>query len=379
MGTDSSAFSKRQSLCLKGFAIILLMCIHCFGDVKRFAGYEFNFWPIGQDLFVDLAYYCKICVSIFAFISGYGLYLSVRNKADNVIDTNKWLVSRIIKTLNGFWFIYIISFVLLLKIPDSPIEKYFTKGIVRGGVYVVLDFLGISHLFTTTTINASWWYMSAAIVFILVMPLLVKAVNKFGWLLSFVLIVVIPRVLFNGESFGAMGIYTFILPVFLGALFAQYNLFEKINNIKLLKNKALNEIVLFLGLVLAILVSIYVWIRVSYEKIWEYHYGFAPLLVIIFCNKYLFNGNNFISRFLCVIFSFLGKHSMNMFVFHSFIRVNLLNEFVYSFKYPIVTIVVLTLLSLVASIIFELIKKLIRYNKLMAWFEGKALSLFPAK
>lgn len=379
MSADASAFSKRKSTCLKGVAIILLMCIHCFGSAKRFAGFEFNFWPFEQDLFIDLAYYCKICVSIFAFISGYGLYLSVRKKVDSIAETNRWLISRIIKTMSGFWFIYIISFVALFKIANSPIEKYFVDGTVRGVVYAFLDFLGVSHLFTTTTINASWWYMSAAIVFILFMPLLVKAVNKIGWVLSFVLVVIIPRVLFNGESFGAMGIYTFVLPVFLGALFAQYNLFEKINNFKLLKNKVLNEIVLFVGLVFAIFVSIYIWIRVPYTKIWEYHYGFAPLLVIIFCNKYLFNGENIISRFLCVIFAFLGKHSMNIFVFHSFIRVNLLNEFVYSFKYPIVTIIVLLLLSLAVSIVFELMKKLIRYEKLMNLLENKLVSLIPVK
>ncbi len=377
MEANASAFSKRKSLCLKGFAIVLLMCIHCFGDVERFAGYEFNFWPIGQDLFVELAYYCKICVSIFAFISGYGLFLSARSKTNSITATNKWITSRIIKTLNGFWFVYAVSCAVLLTIPDTPIKKYFTQGFVRGGVYAFLDFMGVAHLFTTPTLNASWWYMSAAIVFILLMPLLIKLAGKVGWFLSFVVIAVIPKVLFNGETFGATGIYTFILPVFFGALFAHFNLFEKIDNIKIVKNKILNEIIVFLALVFVILVSIYVWIRVPYTKTWEYHYGFAPLPVIVFCNRYLFNGNNPISRFLCVIFAFLGKHSMNIFVFHSFIRVHLLNEFVYSFKYPTLTIVVLLAISLVASIIFELIKKLIRYNKIIDWFERKVIALFP--
>lgn len=377
MATDTSAFSKRSSMCLKGFAIILLMCIHCFGDAERFAGYDFTFWPIGEELFIELAYYCKICVSLFAFISGYGLYLSARSKTNSISETNKWLTSRVIKTLSGFWFVYVVSFIILINIPESPIEKYFTQGLVRGCVYVLLDFMGISHLCTTTTINASWWYMSAAIVFILLMPLLIKSVKKIGWLLSFVIIAVVPRVLFNGESFGATGIYTFILPVYFGALFAEYNVFEKINDFKIVKNKAISDIILFFGLIFIILVSIYIWIRVPYTKTWEYHYGLAPIPLIVFCNKYLFNGNNIISRILCVIFAFFGKHSMNIFVFHSFIRVHLLNEYIYSFKIPALTIIVLFAISLGASIIFELVKKLIFYNKLMDYLEKKVVSLIP--
>lgn len=369
-----SAFDKNDTLCLKGFAIILLMIIHCFGSESRFAGFEFNFWPLSEKLYIELAYYCKICVSIFAFISGYGLYLSAKKKSESITQTNKWYTSRVIKTLSGFWFLYPLSFFC-----GQPMTKYFGKGIVRGAVYMLLDFLGLSHFFATPTLNASWWYMSAAVVFILFIPFLVRATKKIGWFSAFVAVVVVPRVLFNGEFFGAMGIYTFILPVYFGALFAEYKVFEKIDEFKLLKNKVINEILLFVGGIVLIFISIYIWIRVPYTVLWEYHYGIAPLFVIAFCNRFIFKKRGAISKCIRAVFAFLGKHSMNIFIFHSFIRVNLFKDFVYSFKYPALTILVLLLMSLVVSIVVELVKKLIRYDKGISLLEKKLVSLFPEK
>ncbi len=369
-----SAFDKNDTLCLKGVAIILLMCIHCFGSESRFAGYEFNFGPFPRDLFIDLAYYCKICVSIFAFISGYGLYLSAKKNANSITETNKWYISRLIKTLSGFWFIYPLSYLF-----GNPIKRYFGKGIVRGCVYMILDFFGVSHFFGTSTLNATWWYMSAAVVFILLIPFLVRGTEKIGWFSVFVAVVVIPRVLFNGKFFGAMGIYTFILPVYFGALFAEYKVFEKIDRFKLVQNKVINEILLLVCGALIILLSICIWIWVPCNVLWEYHYGVAPLFIIIFCNRFIFKKRGLISKGVRAVFAFLGKHSMNIFLFHTCIRVRLFKDFIYSLKYPILTILALLLLSLGVSVIVELVKKLVRYDKGISFVEKKLVSLVHEK
>ena len=375
----TSAFSKNDSLCLKGLAIFLLMCIHCFGAEKRFAGFEFNFWPLGQDLYVDLAYYCKICVSIFAFISGYGLYLSAKGKANDITQSNKWVTSRIIKTLNGFWFVYVVCFIALFCANLLIDSRYLQDGMVRGAVYAFLDFLGVAGLFGTPMLNASWWYMSAAVVYVALMPLLVRWTDKLGWFSLLTVIVMIPRVLFNSDFFGATNIYSFILPVYFGALFARFEIFEAIEKIKVSKNKVVNNILLFVIGVFLVLVSIYVWIRVPFSVLWEYHFGVAPLFVIVFCNRFIFRDGGHIFKVIRVVFSFLGKHSMNVYIFHSFLRVFFLKDFIYSLKYPTLTIVTLLAISLVISVILELIKKLIRYNKFIDFLHNKILSLFDLK
>lgn len=375
----TTAFSKNDSMCLKGLAIVLLMCIHCFGNNGRFSGFEFNFWPLGQELFVDLAYYCKICVSVFAFISGYGMYLSVKNKVSDINETNKWIVSRVFKILSGFWILFIIFFVFLYFFNGLPQKTYLFDGKVRGIVYILIDFLGLSELFNTPMMNGSWWYMSAAVIFVALMPLIVRWTDKLGWASLFSVLVILPRILFNSKFFGATNAFSFILPLYFGALFARFDVFEKIEKIKIFKNKILNDSFLFIGGLFIVFVSIFFWIKLPSSDFWEYHFGVAPLFPIIFCNRFIFREGNFIRKIINTVFAFLGKHSMNIFVLHTFYRANILKDFLFSMKYPILTILSLLVISLITSIVVEFIKKIIKYNKLMLWLENKILSLFPKK
>lgn len=374
----ASAFDKVDSLCLKGLAIFMLMCIHCFGNASRFEGYAFDFGFIGEDLYIQLAYYCKICVCIFAFISGYGLYLSAK-KTCSLTDEKKWISVRIIKTMNGFWFLYIVSIISLWIYERIPDTVYFNKGVVRGSVYVLLDFLGLAQFFGTPSMNSSWWYMSAAIVFVILMPLLVKWCKNHGWFSLFAVIIIIPRVLFNGEFFGATNIYSFVLPVCIGALFAEFDLFAKINKIRLLKNDVINEIALFCIGLFIVFVSIWVWLRLPYKLVWEYHFGIAPVILIVFCNRFIFKEYCFVSKIIRCVASFLGKHSMNMFIFHTFFRVYFFKEFIYNLKYPILTIISLLMISLAFSVIVEFVKKMLHYQKLIDFLETKITYLFSEK
>ncbi len=101
---DVKGFTKQDSVVLKGIACILLMCIHSFGGtVARFEGYTIDYFPFSQDFFFDFCSFCKISVSIFAFISGYGLYLSAKKQCLDSKSTNVWLTNRFFKTFSGFW------------------------------------------------------------------------------------------------------------------------------------------------------------------------------------------------------------------------------------------------------------------------------------
>jgi len=227
--------------------------------------------------------------------------------------------------------------------------------------------------------NGSWWYMSAALIFVIFMPLLVRWTDKLGWASLLAVLVIFPRILFNGKYFGATNAFSFILPVYFGALFAKFDVFEKIESFKVVKNKILNECLLFIGGLVIIFASIYVWIRIPSSDLWEYHFGVAPLFLIVFCNRFIFRQGGNLRKIINGVFAFLGKHSMNIFVLHTFYRANILKEFLFSMKYPVLTILSLLLISLVTSIVAEFIKKVIRYNKLMSLLENKILSLFPAK
>ena len=120
---------------------------HCFLDPRPFAGYTVSFAPFSQDFTVSLSYFSKICVGIFAFISGYGLYLSFSKQPNTAKSASAWTVSRTIKTMSGYWFIYILALISTWIYADLPIKTYCTDGNIRGAFYAFLDFLGLASLF----------------------------------------------------------------------------------------------------------------------------------------------------------------------------------------------------------------------------------------
>ena len=62
------------------------------------------------------------------------------------------------------------------------------------------------------------------------------------------------------------------------------------------------------------------------------------------------------------ILIFLGIYSANIFIIHNYIRKVWFYDFTYSFKYPLLIVTVLLLISLTLSICIEQIKKLIHFK-----------------
>ncbi len=102
MKKTSLRFDKDASQAVKGIAILLMLFHHCFRKATLFADYTISFWPFQQGGVVYAAALSKICVSLFALVSGYGLYLSYRSRTTTPV---KWTVSRYIKTFSGYWVI----------------------------------------------------------------------------------------------------------------------------------------------------------------------------------------------------------------------------------------------------------------------------------
>lgn len=53
-----------------------------------------------------------------------------------------------------------------------------------------LDFLGLHSLFGTVTMNGTWWYMSAAVIFVILVPLVMKNEDCLPMILA--LVVAVP-------------------------------------------------------------------------------------------------------------------------------------------------------------------------------------------
>lgn len=361
-----SAFGVNDSLALKGIAIILMIFHHCFRLKEWIDDYQVVTFPLDAETVAAFSGMFKICVPIFAFISGYGLYLSAKKKCTGPNETQNWIIIRLIKTLSGFWFVYILSFVITQIFFSYPQSIYCTDGIARGTVFAIFDFLGLANLFGTPTLIAEWWYMTAAVIFIAVMPIMLKWLNTFGTVSLIIIIMALPRLAGIGYP-GGMNAYTFLFAVLMGMLFARYDLFGKIDNIKLAKNKYINAITVFILMCVVLAASIFMFFRISVKTLWEYNYGVFAVIFVVFCKKYVIR-----IPVLDKILAFFGKHSMNIFLIHSFFVYKFYTEFIYSFKHFLLIAGVLFGISFAISVfIIEPLKKLVRFDKLMDKLSNK--------
>lgn len=169
---SEKTFSKKDTLVIKGIAILLMMYHHCFRDESLYRNFEISFFPFSEHYVVKLATVGKICVPLFAFLSGYGLYLSYTNSKEKGTE---WALRRYLKTFSGFWLIWVLGAIATQCFNGTFFKTFFYKrDIWTAMTDICLDFLGLANMFHTPSINGTWWYMSAVIVFIVIVPLFLQ-------------------------------------------------------------------------------------------------------------------------------------------------------------------------------------------------------------
>ena len=354
-----NSFTKTDTLLLKGVAIIMMMYHHCFLDEIRFEGHEIIPTFFSIETLMHTSNFCKLCVAIFVFLSAYGMTVSLKKiQKDMDLSAEEFTLytkKRFFNLMHGWLFVFAVCQIFTFFINRYQVKRY-GNSVAEAIVYFLLDGLGVADLFGTPTLVATWWYMSFAIVIIIIFPLLILLYKKIGSMGMLLFSVVIPRIIsIHYEPFE-----NWFLVIIFGIIFADNNLLVRIKEKKFTKktfwDKAIKLLLCFLLLQLGL------FLRESCELgfFFEFRHGLLCLLVIYVIYEFLPD-----VKYLNTMLIFAGKHSMNMFLTHTFIRHVYLNEFTYSFKYPIVIIAVLFSLSLVLSILIEQMKKWIGYNRLV--------------
>lgn len=352
------AFSRGDSLAVKGIAVMMLLFHHLYSALERFDSYPVSFFPFAQDDVVAVALMSKNCVSLFAFISGYGLLKSIASIPLNRRSVLIWNITRLLKLLSGFWFIYALVFVVSLCLDGLPIKTYFESSSVAGLCYLLNDFFGLANFFDTPTMNSTWWYMSAAILYVLLVPLLYLFVRRIGYLPVLAATAALPRLL-NSDYPGGMDPYSFLLSILFGMLFAQYDVFGRIERRFPADNPRgylLHFVVWGALVVLAYQISR----NYGHTEAWELNLGVLPLAFLCFFRFCVIRIPG-----LRQVLRFLGRHSMTIFLIHTFIQFTYLEDFVYSFKNFALIFLVLLALSLAFSILLDGLRKLCRYDRLI--------------
>ena len=363
-------FSKDDTLAVKGIAILIMMQHHCFRTASLFADYEVSFYPFSQSLIVSISNFFKICVGMYVFLSAYGLTISLK-KYDSDYNLNSrqytnYLNTRLVKLMWGYWFVFILSQILTIFIAPDHTMRYFENGMFRGAFNVLVDFLGLSNLFGTLSLNNTWWYMTLAVFIVLVVPFMVKGLKKYNILFVSLVCLFLPRIINFTKDFRVGEVansYRWVFAILLGVICAKYNVLAKMKDFMITKNKVISKVIKFV-IATIILVGFYM-ARTAFKGTYanycfEICDGVIPAYVVYYCYEFVVSIPG-----IRQILMFFGKHSMNIFLLHTFIRHYWFPEFTYSFRHFALISLVLFAVSLGASIVIEGIKKLIGYDKLL--------------
>ena len=361
-------FTKEHTMQMKGIAIIILLFHHCFLNTQRWATvpyeklattkgwgyYPISFAPFSSHTIQYLASFSKICVAMFVFMTGYGMWVSYESQKKKTTMSN-YIKKRMVTLMTGFLIIFVVT--EILAIPTGRFIEVYGHDF-RSVVYMIIDALGLAKLLGTPLFCLTWWYMSLAIVLIMIFPFVHSIMEKYQWIVV-VASIIVPRACGFGQS---TDLFRYLLAYTLGMYFAQHDLLARIKEKFMEQNvagKLLSLIVSLIGLAVIIKCRQNAWIGWKYLDFWD---GFAAMYVIVNSYIYILNG-----KWIVKGLGFLGKHSMNIFLIHSFYRDVFFHEFTYSFYYAWLDYIVLMAISLVKSIVLEWFKKLIRYEKFIDW------------
>lgn len=361
-------FTKEHTMQMKGIAIIILLFHHCFLNAQRWATvpyeklattkgwgyYPISFAPFSSHTIQYLASFSKICVAMFVFMTGYGMWVSYESQKKKTTMSN-YIKKRMVTLMTGFLIIFVVT--EILAIPTGRFIEVYGHDF-RSVVYMIIDALGLAKLLGTPLFCLTWWYMSLAIVLIMIFPFVHSIMEKYQWVVV-VASIIVPRACGFGQS---TDLFRYLLAYTLGMYFAQHDLLARIKEKFMEQNvagKLLSLIVSLIGLAVIIKCRQNAWIGWKYLDFWD---GFAAMYVIVISYIYILNG-----KWIVKGLGFLGKHSMNIFLIHSFYRDVFFHEFTYSFYYTWLDYIVLMAISLVTSIVLEWFKKLIRYEKFIDW------------
>lgn len=64
---------------------------------------------------------------------------------------------------------------------------------------------------------------------------------------------------------------------------------------------------------------------------------------------------------------FLGKHSFNIFLFHTFIYYYWFSDFIYASRNPVIIFFLLLVITVIVSVGIEYLKKIIGFYKIQTW------------
>ena len=355
---QSFQFDIRQTNIAKGVALLMLLWHHLFYNS---AAYYQRFTTMrlykGIPIESTISDYCKVCVSVFLLLSGYGLYMSWQSWQKKMVQKNgKFTVwhqvlfvkNHLLKLMFGYWFVYIL-FVPWSALIGTPFWEFYKGNFWYG----LIDFLGLANLFKTPSMNGTWWFMSVIILLYLLFPLMMFIMKRSPeTLVALAVFITFSQVFkFLPKTPFFSRYYVWLIPFTMGMYLARYLLFDRLGTHY---GSAVKAVVMCcVSLAACIAIRLYLHHKLYFD-------GVFAVAVILFAFLVL-------SRIpiLSTVLEHLGIQSGAIFMFHTFIFNRYCKDIIYWFKYAIPIFLVLTVVCYLLAVGIQYLKKWIRYDKLV--------------
>ena len=313
------SFTRDDTKAIKGFAIILMLAHHLWFFPSRIAagGGELNylFSLSGQSIPMMVGGFCKICVSLFFLLGGYGIYLQSKKRGFTILNCIK-------KLFIAYWKVFIV-FVPIALIFFANQSQYCADGDIWSrysgvGVNEILkNFFGIS-----ASLYGEWGFLFGYVVAIITFPLWKHVFSKLSIYKSVLLVIIVGLVLsYVMPALNTIGVfgdldknslyrnflshiggYYVCFPI--GILFAQYDWFNKIRKL-LHKNFRVNLLTSLFALMALIFIR-------QRSELGTLDIIYAPAVAI--CVVEIIRRLPTVGRFLALV----GRHSTTMWLTHTF-------------------------------------------------------------
>lgn len=331
-----NCLSIEDSNALKGIALMLLLIHHLFGITSTVGWYNDSL--IGSHgIANEIGKACKLCVAIFVFLSGYGLTIQAENRG-GIGNIPKFYKHRLMKLMINYWFIWLIFVPIGVLVFGRTFDGAYQDHIL---IKAIADVLGLAFAFGYFGYNATWWFMSCIIIYYIGFPVLYKLIKnyQFGTVITIIAIAMLPLPIIQWE------IVRYSLPFLLGICMA-------IRGVPKVGGGNFCLIVLLFATFLLFVQRLMVdrpiiidcLICVTLPIIWLA----IPKMT-----------------WLSLPLSFLGRHSMNIFLFHTFIFSHWFKNLIFMPRNPILIFLLLLCVCLAISMFIEQLKKMLFVNRLI--------------
>jgi len=352
---ENLKFTKQNTLAVKGIAIIFLLCYHCFSQKARLYGAEVSFWPLSEETAFMICRGMVICVGMFAFLSAYGLTLSIKSSWQDYCFSGHEAAMFVLKRYVKLFFMFMLPFFFCASLTFLTDTSRYRNGFWENMAGVVMDFFGVGQIFGTELMVNTWWFLSLEILIIVFIPFMVRFYKKYSWL-------IVPMILLPGsfllEKHVHLTKYLFVVP--LAVWFADRQILERLKSFSPLKNRVMGKILKFLFLTGLLLVMFRVydtrWGILHFEFLLN---GLLPVVMIWWAYEFVIE-----LPVIRPVLEFLGKHSADIFFTHTFVRSLWMTNVVYSFRHALFIFLFLLGVSLIISFILDFIRKKLWYNQI---------------